>query len=441
MIWVTLLLYNLLLPPALLVMLPRQWGKMRKRGGYGRRFGERFGCYDAEVLARVGKGMTWWVHAVSVGEMLVALKLIEEVRRSGVWTGTVVLTTTTSTGRALAEERADPQTVVVWAPLDLPWVAGRALRLLRPERMVLVEAEIWPNLVFRAVRGGLPVQMANARLSPRSEKRFRFFRPLVAPVFRLLDLLCAQDAEDARRFQALGVRADRIAITGSVKFDEAGPQGGPPRLDKVRAVVAGLPFLSGKKIVLAASTHPGEEAMVASAWLAVRKEFPEAVLVAVPRHFERAGEAARDLQGLGLSPVLRSAAEAGGSSPGDCLVVDVTGELRAWYEVAAVVVVGKSFPPHTGGQNPAEPVRAGKPTLTGPRMDNFGALMASLMASGGIRRLDSSDGLVAGLRAFLADPAAGRAMAERGKTALDNHRGATARTVEALSGTGSGVRD
>ena len=437
--WFVLLFYNIILPPALLVLLPGQWRKMRRRGGYGRLWGERFGRYGDGVLARVGSGPTWWVHAVSVGEVLVAVKFIQALRESGAWAGPVGLTTTTSTGRALAEERADDRTTVVWTPLDLPWVAARALRALKPERIVLVEAEVWPNLLGRAAQAGVPVQVINARLSPRSEKRFKTFRTLVAPIFRLLDRVCVQDEGDARRYQALGVDPSRIAVTGSIKFDDGEGPDEAPGLEAVRAVCADSEALRGKRIVLAASTHPGEEARVARAWLALRPGFPDTALVAVPRHFERAPEAVRDLQSLGLAPCLRSLFRGGEVPAGDCLVVDTTGELRAWYEVAAVVIVGKSFPPHAGGQNPAEPVRAGKPTLTGPRMDNFSALMEVLVAADGIRPVASADALADAVRAMLADPGAGAAMAARGREALAVHRGATARTVRVLCGRIPGV--
>ena len=170
------------------------------------------------------------------------------------------------------------------------------------------------------------------------------------------------------------------------------------------------------------------------AWLDLRKDFADTALVVVPRHFERAPEAVRDLLSLGLAPCLRSSFQGASTPAGDCLVVDVTGELRAWYEMAAVVVVGKSYPPHTGGQNPAEPVRAGKPTLTGPRMDNFSALMKALLAAGGIRQLDSAEALPGALRTCLADPAEGARLASRGRDAMEAHRGATARTLLALAG-------
>lgn len=425
-------LYNLLLPLALVLMLPRQWVKMRRRGGYGENWRERFACYDAEATTRFHAG-TWWVHAVSVGEMLMALRLIAGLRSTGVWTGQVVLTTTTSTGRTLARERADANTTVLWTPLDLPWVAGRALNRIRPQRIILVEAEVWPNLLWKAWRRGVPVQIVNARLSARSERRYRKARALIAPIFGMLDRVCVQDEADRPRFVALGIDEARMAVTGAIKFDDEAAGGPPPGLETARAVLARFQCLTGKRIILAASTHPGEEAHVARAWLDLRAKFPDTVLVVVPRHFERAGDAVRDLVALGLTPARRSADPSPDDAVADCLVVDSTGELRAWIELADVVVVGKSFASHSGGQNPAEAVAAGRPTIVGPRMDNFKPLVEGLVAARGICQLEEDNALAMAMEGILADPDAARAMAERGATVLDRHRGATRRTIAECS--------
>ena len=426
-----LTLYRLLYPLVFVLMLPAQWKKMRRRGGYGEKAGERFARYDAGLLEKFASGC-WWVHAVSVGEMLMALKLIRTLRETGTWTGQVALTSTTSTGRALAHERADAQTSVLWTPLDFPSVARRAIGSLRPRRIILVEAEVWPNQLARAHRDGIPVAIVNARLSARSEKRFRLFHPLIAPIFAMLDHVCVQEGADRARFAALGVAPERVTVTGAIKFDEEA-SGEIPALDAVRGMLSRFPHLAGKNLLLAASTHPGEEALIARAWIEVRKNFPDVAFVAVPRHFERGGEVAADLVALGLRPARRSLPPGPDDAEADCLVADSTGELRAWLEVAALVVVGKSFLTHSGGQNPAEPVAAGRPTVTGPRMENFRPLMAALEAENGIRRLENESALAPALAELLARPELAAAMAARGRATLERHRGATRRTVECLA--------
>lgn len=429
--FLTLTLYRLLYPLAFLLMLPAQWKKMRRRGGYGEKAGERFARYEAGLLGKFANGC-WWVHAVSVGEMLMALKLIQTLRDTGAWTGQVALTTTTSTGRKLALERADDHTSVLWTPLDFPWVARRAMRSLRPRRMILVEAEVWPNQLARAHRDGIPVAIVNARLSERSERRFRLFRPLIAPIFSMLDRVCVQEEADRARFAALGVAPERITVTGAIKFDDEAV-GEIPAIETVQAVLARFPGLVGRPLLLAASTHPGEEALIARAWLEVRKKFPDLGFVAVPRHFERGAEVAGDLSALGLRPARRSLPPGPQDASADCLVADSTGELRAWIEMATLVVVGKSFLTHSGGQNPAESVAAGRPTLTGPRMENFRPLLAALEAEQGIRRLENESILAPALEELLARPELAAAMAARGRATLERHRGATRRTVECLT--------
>jgi len=438
--WFTLLVYNLLMPLVMLLMLPKQWRKMRRRGGYGTRAGERFGKFSPEVRRRLDSfDRPLWIHAVSVGEMLMALRLIAEARRTGVWTRPVVLSTTTSTGRKLAEERADAETQVIWMPLDLPWVARRALKLIRPQALLLVEAEMWPNLTVACRRNAIPVAMANARLSPRSGRRFARFAALVRPIFADLSWVGLQSEADRDRFLAIGVRPEAAVVTGSVKFDSLGePESGTTTDAEVAALTAALPFLHGMKILLGASTHPGEEEIIARAWLAVRDRHPELALVVVPRHFERAPDAAADFKMLGLQPLMRSdLAEADPGSPlphpaADCLIVDTTGELAAWTRAASLVVVGKSFPPHHGGQTPAEAARYRKPLVTGPNMENFADLMRMLREQSAVRQLDDAADLAGEIGALLEDPSAAAAMAGRGRAVLAAHDGATRRTLDGL---------
>ncbi len=216
-------LYNLFWPIGLLFFLPGYLVKMARRGGYREKFGQRFGIYDHEVQERLavsrGKGSTW-LHAVSVGEVNIALKLAKALRSLDPdWHA--VLTTTTTTGFALANKNAPPWIEVMYTPLDYWPIMRRAFSVICPAKIVLVEAEIWPNLAAGAHARRIPLALVNARLSPRSEKRFRRFRFFVAPTFRLLDLICAQEPDDVDRWVALGVERSRIRHTGSIKYDPA----------------------------------------------------------------------------------------------------------------------------------------------------------------------------------------------------------------------------
>ena len=211
-------IYNLLWPIGLLFFLPSYFMKMIRRGGYREKFGQRLGIYDSGLRYRLSNQRSTWLHAVSVGEVNIALKLANplQVLEPDLH---CILTTTTTTGFALARKNAPRWMDVMYTPLDYWPIMRRAFSVIRPARIVLVEAEVWPNLASEAHTRRIPLVLVNARLSPRSERRYRRFRFFVAPTFRLLDLLCVPERQDIERWAALGVPRNRIQVTGSIKFD------------------------------------------------------------------------------------------------------------------------------------------------------------------------------------------------------------------------------
>ena len=348
----------------------------------------------------------------------------------------VVLSVTTSTGYAVAMDQAPAGLTVIYSPIDLALVVGPVFARIRPQQFILVEAEVWPNLVRVMQRAGVPVILVNARLSPRSERRYRRFRWLVAPIFGMLDRVLVQEPEDVARWEGIGAGIGRVEVTGSIKFDQLGQSAAPPeRVATLRSLLQQV-FREVPRVVLAASTHPGEEAALAEIWLRMAGDFPDVRLLIVPRHAERRAEIVASLQALGVSTLLRSTLNAG-TAPLPCppptiLVVDSTGELRDWQALAEVVIIGKSFLA-TGGQNPAEAIACGVPVVTGPHMENFAALMRLLAAAEGIRQIADLTELTRVLPELLENPAAAQAMAARGKSALARHDGAVARTLVILS--------
>lgn len=437
--------YNLALPLALLVSLPGCVVKMLRRGNYGKDFLQRFGRYRPEVKRRLERGCGAWIHAVSVGEVFIARKLIEEIRRRG-RSARIVLSTTTSTGYAEAKKLEASDLTAIYNPVDLPWVATRAFRAIAPRVLVLVEAEIWPNLVTRATRAGTPVLLVNARLSRKSEARFRRFRSFVAGVFGELDAVLVQYGDDVARWTALGVAKERVRLAGSIKYD-LDAKAGHSEAESVemfrRILDEVAPRRGHRSVLLLGSTHPGEEKLLAGIYLELRRRFPELFLVVAPRHFERATEVVEDLRSLGLDPVLRSTFDGKGKDAEDgrsalrsegenanrCLVVDTTGELARWYELADQVVIGKSFLGE-GGQNPVEPIVAGVPVFFGPRMSNFSQLVEQLTAGGGAVQAADADELRERLASSMENPAEGGAMVARAREILKGHSGATARTAD-----------
>jgi len=428
----SLVIYNALLPLALLFMAPAALIKMRRRGGQWSDFGQRLGFWTAErrqAIATLPKDRLIWMHAVSVGEVGVARKLILELLRQSPDQG-VVLTSTTPTGHRLAQEleQAKPGRVVaLCSPLDLPFVARRVLKQLCPRQIVLVEAEVWPNMVARSTALGIPVSLVNARLSARSERGYRRFHSLISPIFAMLNHVLVQEPEDVQRWASLGVSVNRITMAGSIKYDPQGAEPNPAQVAKLSQLLRQIRLLE-RPLLLAASTHPGEERAIAQIYQRLQIKHPDLGFLVVPRHYERGAEVMTELQALGLRPLLRSRVNELSAGPTDVLIVDSTGELRSWTEHATIVVMGKSFLAE-GGQNPAEAVMVGKLVVYGPHMENFLPLVSLLAGARGALQVANLDELERTLDAMLGRASARNTIANAGREALQRHHGATAKTA------------
>ncbi len=430
------LLYNLLLPLVLLLGLPSFLTKGIRRGGLARNFAQRLGFFPVALRERLRGKKPIWIHAVSVGEIFIALKLVEAIRR--IEPGKlIVLSTTTTTGYRLAAEKENEDLIVIHNPVDLPWIAWSVIRKIDPSRFVLVEAEIWPNLVGLLKRRGVPVLLANARLSPRSERRYRQAHGFIAPIFSLLDGVTVPYPGDVARWSSLGIHPDKITITGSIKFDQGVGSGD----DGLRAPLGAWLDESGmppdRRILLGGSTHDGEELLLATVTRDLKRGFPDLELVLVPRHAERGAEIATSLREAGFDPILKAGPNRVGSATQQgsvrVWIANTTGELRTWFSLAELVVIGKSFRSE-GGQNPVEPILAGRPVVVGPHMENFAEVMEELRRAQGVCQLDVESSLAGALRQFLESPAFGIAMAERGSAAMAQHSGAATRNANWVSG-------
>ena len=417
-------IYNLFWPIGLLFFLPGYFTKMIRRGGYREKFGQRVGLYDRELRDCLSKQRSTWLHAVSVGEVNIALKLANALRtlESDL---RCVLTTTTTTGFALARRNAPPWMEIVYTPLDYWPIMRRAFSVIRPARILLIEAEVWPNLAGEAHRRQIPLVLVNARLSPRSERRYRRFRFFVAPIFRLLDLVCVPEEEDIERWTALGVPRNRIHVTGSIKFDPDVQRENQAVATSLRDV---LPALSSDSLVIfGGSTHRGEEKMLAGIFLRLRQQFPALRLFIAPRHVERLAEIRADLGVFPLRVALASESQGRGADA-DCILLDTTGELQRWYGIATVVFVGKSLTAH-GGQNPVEPIFAGKPVVFGPHMENFAMLAKRLVSNNGAIQVSDTDSLEGAVAELLRDGDARKRLVQNARAVLSEHQGATARAA------------
>jgi 3-deoxy-D-manno-octulosonic-acid transferase len=424
MLWV---LYQILFAIGFTLMLPHFLLRMRRRGGYGPGFGERFARYAPGVAAKLAAGPRIWVHAVSVGEVHVALGFIREwrLRRPD---ARFVVSVNTPTGRGVAARHLSPEDALIYFPLDIPPVVRRVLDAIRPSALVLCEGELWPNLIRGCARRGIPVASINARVSDHSFRGYRRVRLFTRRVLPLFARFCAQGAEDGRRLVELGAPADRVRVVGSAKYEAAVPN--PEAAGRARAFLRSAGFPPDAVILVGGSTWAGEEAALLDICRDLREEFPALRLVLVPRHAERAPEVVRELESRGVPFVRRSGGPAPPAPP-EVALIDTTGELMGFYGAADLVFVGKSLTRH-GGQNPIEPALWSRPILVGPNMENFRPVVADFLETGALRQVPDAAGLAAVLRDLLADPARRAELGEKAGAVVRAKAGALRRTVDEL---------
>jgi 3-deoxy-D-manno-octulosonic-acid transferase len=413
--------YRLLLPLLFVIAFPGWVVKMLRRGGFGTSLRERAAIYTEPAEFEPCGAVH--IHAVSVGEAMLALKLIRQWRLSEPGRR-FVLATGTATGHAVATAANIPGLRVTYAPLDFPSMVHRYLARFEPAQIVLIEGEVWPHLLRACRQNAIPVRLVNARMSPRSARRYQKLAGWLRPLFGMLDAAAIQDPGDGPIWQNLGVAPERIHATGSLKFDP-GSGARPARRPEFQQILTRLG--NPHPVILAASTHAGEESWIAAA---IRGAAPQALPVIAPRHAERRAEVKAELEGAGFETVLRSAFAPPENPARACLVIDSTGELRDWTAHADVVVIGKSFL-STGGQNPCEAILAGKPVIVGPHMENFQPLVSQLIAAGGCLVAGDSATLSQAIIAAL-DPPQAEALTRNATAVLTRHDGATQRIIGIL---------
>jgi 3-deoxy-D-manno-octulosonic-acid transferase len=416
----SLAIYNVAFPLVFVALLPGLLRRLFRRGNFRENFAQRFARYDRELVERFARERPLWIHAISVGEVMLALKLARQIHALQP-TLPLVVSVTTSTGYAIARREQHERLTAIYNPLDAPSIVARALRIIQPRALVFIEA-MWPNLLASAKRRGLPIAMV-PRLSIRSAARFRRFRWLAGPIFELIDALYLQESGDIDEWVSLGARREQLLFTGSIKFDENGSA--TAGTEEQRSLLARLGVAPDAPVLLGGSTFPGEERILAETFQRLRVKFPDLFLIIVPRHVERSAGILEELAPLGLRIARRSAA---GADHADALLVDTTGELREWYRLATVVFIGKSLTAK-GGQNPVEPVAAGKPVVFGPHMGNFRGLVAEWRRDGAAIEAADALSLEEEVARLLARPDERNAMVGKAQRVLDQHKGATERVA------------
>ena len=406
----TRLLYQLLL----VLALPWVWARLKVRArrepAYAKRVGERFG----RIPARLSSGVIWF-HTVSAGETNAAAPVIRAVRER-LPDETFLVTTMTPTGSARVQALLGDAVEHCYAPYDYPWAVARFLARVRPKALVLMETELWPNLVEQSAIGGAAVYVVNARLSARSYRGYQRIGSLAGRMLGHIDGIVCQYEDTAARFRALG--AESVEVTGNVKFDAEMP---PDRFG------VGDPGFGDAPVWIAGSTHPGEEEIVLDAHARLRERFGNLKLILAPRHTERAGAVARLVAEAGLEAGLLSQHP----SRADVLIGDVMGTLAHLYPWADVAFVGGSLD-STGGHNPIEAAVHGLPMLMGPARDNVEEICARFAAAACLHSVASADDLVEVVGELIADPVRRRREGENAQAVVAANRGARQAVVDRL---------
>lgn len=387
--------------------------------------------YDASLRQALTNRHIIWLHAVSVGEVNLCTQLIQalEPRVPNV---KMVVSCTTTTGMEELRRRLPTRVSKIYYPVDRRKFVRRALATINPLAIILVEAEIWPNFLWRAADLKIPVFLANARLSDRSFPRYKKFGWLFRPLFRSFAGVGCQNEEDVRRLREVGCRERAVQVVGNLKFDAA-KLTERSSLD-VRGLLRQCGVADDALILVAGSTHDGEEILLAEMAQRLRAKFPGFFLVLVPRHFERGKDIGQKLRARGIKFIYRNELFPGVQlRPGEveCLLVNTTGELKFFYEPASVVFVGKSLTA-IGGQNPIEPGAQGKAIVFGPNMQNFADITRTFLEKNAAMQVKSPDELEHALENLLGDAARREALGRAAREVVAENLGAVERTVEMI---------
>lgn len=417
-------LYELLVVIGLLCYIPRAiW---RKRLPH-RDWSMRLGRYPRPVVESLRGRRSLWVHAVSVGEVLAVQPLVRRLAQAYP-ENPLVLSTITPGGFAMASTQLATLVTPVYFPLDLRGCVTRALETFQPCLLLLTESELWPAVIHAAGSRHVPIVVMNGRISARAFKRYHLLQPWLARLLTRVDLFLMQSQMDADRMLQLGAPVDRVKVVGSLKWDAS--IGSRPSAEAIQATAAQAGINAQDRVLVAGSTHRGEEAALLHAFLALRGSYETLRLIVAPRHLERVAEVEGLIRQAGLKAVrLSQDANAGRWEVG---IIDAYGRLPHYYGLATIVFIGGSLIPH-GGQNPLEATSLGKPVMFGPSMENFQAITHQLLAHHAARQLTGGEEVTALLHELLANPMETQAMGRRAQELTERFQGATQRTLDALA--------
>ncbi len=391
-------------------------------------FLERFGVYGKEKRAALEKAKDpIWIQAVSVGEVALCRSLIPLMRER--FPGRpIVFSTITKTGNELAKKLFAKDAVIIYFPLDFSSVVKKVIRFIRPKVYVMVETEIWPNFLKEIGRNAIPSLLINGRISDRSYGKYELARPFLHKVVKGINSLCMQSNVDADRIIKMGAVPEKVIVTGNMKFDIQNASPGQPA-ERIRKQ---LGLVEGDGLLVAGSTHPGEEEAVLASYAELTKKFSGLKLLIAPRHIERSCDIAVLVKRSGFVPALLSISDTGRSpDPKSVFILDAIGRLNDFYSIADVVFIGGSLIRH-GGQNPIEPAVYGKPIIFGPHMFNFKNISEAFLQKDAAIRVESAEDMTAVLYNLIADANRRSEICKHSKEVVAAYRGATERVLNEM---------
>jgi len=433
---ILVLFYSALLTLVIAALALRAALSMLRHPRHREGLGERFGRVRPDLAAAVAAKRVVWVHAVSVGEVLAASRLVKELGEALGEGWEIVVSTVTQTGQELARQRFGADHVF-YTPIDFGFSVRAYLNALKPEAIVLIESGVWPRMMHECEKRGIPVMVANARVGDKSFKRALKMRGLWSRVLRRATLWLAQSEEDARRLVEMGVPAERVSVSGNLKYDIRAPKESE-LTTRLRKLIGSRPVVVAGSTTAAVKPkgHNDEEDFIVGSWMRLQQEVSEALLIVAPRHPERFGVIENymyQIKGVNASELMFYEREESHFSDVKVLCLNTIGDLASVYSLASVAFVGGSLVKR-GGHNPLEPAQFGVPVVMGSSFENFRDIVGKMQAADAISIVEDKDVLAAEFARLLSDQEAARAMGERGRKVFEEQQGATKRTVDVIVG-------
>jgi 3-deoxy-D-manno-octulosonic-acid transferase len=417
-------LYNTLITSLLIVSLPYFLIRSIVQKGFRNVLAQRMGSFGKLSLKS-----SIWVHAASVGEVFCSVSLLKKMKKEFPHRE-IVMTTMTSTGKRSAETSLPEANAVFLIPMDHPLILRRAMKNLRPALLLIAETELWPNLLRTCGKKGIPIILFNGRISQKSFRRYHFFQFFFEGCLKFISLFLMQTEEDRLRIQKLGAESRKTRVVGNIKFDQSFPSS--PQ-EKSNELAGSLGLRGGETLLIAGSTHSGEEEILISAFKDLRKIDPQLILLLAPRHLDRLEEVEKLLRRESVSWERRTSFSSRTKEKvvDEVILLDTMGELMNLYRLGTIVFIGGSLVP-VGGHNPLEPLFFRKPVLFGPHMFHFSEIAQQLTEAKGAIQVKGREELFLHLKRLLSDESARRELGEKGFRFLEKHQGATERILEEI---------